>query len=70
MRQETGIKQVVNKKFWEDLIAYFLLYDTDRIENDMSNKSSIIACVFFTGVTFLPSRYLATIGRYTYRHTD
>jgi hypothetical protein len=49
-----------NNKFWEELIAYFPSYDTDRYENDASNKSSIVACV--------PSRYLATIGEYTYRH--
>jgi hypothetical protein len=47
--------------FWEELIAYFPSYDTDRIENDVSNNSSIVACVFVAAVTFLPSRYLATI---------
>jgi hypothetical protein len=45
-------------------------YDTDRIENDASNNSPIAACVFVAAVTSLPSRYLATIGGYTYRHTD
>jgi hypothetical protein len=49
-------------KFWEELIAYFPRYDTGHIENDASNSSSIVACVFVTAVTFLPSRYLATIG--------
>jgi hypothetical protein len=38
------------------------LYDTDRIENDASNSSSIVACVFLAAVTFLPSRCIATIG--------
>jgi hypothetical protein len=33
----------VNKKFWEELIAYFPWYDTNRIENDASNNSSISA---------------------------
>jgi hypothetical protein len=51
-----------NKKFWEELIAYFPCYDTYRIENEVSNSSSIVACVFVTAVTFLPSRCLATIG--------
>jgi hypothetical protein len=51
-----------NKKFWEELIAYFPWYDTGHIENDASNNSSIVACVFVTAVTFLPSRRLATIG--------
>jgi hypothetical protein len=30
------------KKFWEELIAYFTLCDTDRIENDASNNYSIL----------------------------
>jgi hypothetical protein len=42
----------------------------DRIENDTSNNSSIIACIFVAAVTFISSRFLAKIGRYTYRHTD
>jgi hypothetical protein len=50
----------VNKKFWEELIAYFPWYDTSHIENFASN-SSIVAFVFVTSVTFLPSRCLATI---------
>jgi hypothetical protein len=50
-----------NKKFWEELIAYFPWYDTDRIVNDVSNNYSIVTCVFVTAVTFLPSRFLATI---------
>jgi hypothetical protein len=68
--------------FWGELIAYFPWYDTGRIENDASNNSSIVACVFVTAVRFLPSRCLATIGEFlpshclatirgfTYRHTD
>jgi hypothetical protein len=61
----TGIiNEKENKKFWEELIAYFPWYDTDRIENGVSNKSSIVACVFVTAVTFLPSRCLATIGAF------
>jgi hypothetical protein len=50
-----------NKEFWEELIAYFPWYDTGDFENDASNNSSIVACVFVTAVTFLPSRCLATI---------
>jgi hypothetical protein len=49
---------MLNKKFWEELIAY----DTGHIENDASNNSSIFACVFVTAVTFLRSRCLVTIG--------
>jgi hypothetical protein len=33
-----------------------------HIENDSSKNSSIVACVFVSEVTFLPRRYLATIG--------
>jgi hypothetical protein len=51
-----------NKKFWKELIAYFPWCDTSHIQNDASNNSSIIACVFITSVTFLPSRCLVTIG--------
>jgi hypothetical protein len=32
-----------NKEFWEELIAYFFWYDTNRVENDMSTDSSIVA---------------------------
>jgi hypothetical protein len=53
---------IINKKFWEELIAYFPCYDKGHIENDASNNSSIVACVFVTAVTFLPNRCLATIG--------
>jgi hypothetical protein len=51
-----------NKKFCEELIAYFPWYDTGHIENDASNNSSIAA------VTFLPSRCVATIGGDTHTH--
>jgi hypothetical protein len=57
---------ILNKKFWEELIAYFPWYDMGHIENDGSNNSSIIACVFVIAVTFLPSRCLAMIGGYTH----
>jgi hypothetical protein len=49
------------KTFWEDLIAHFPWYDTDHIKNDASKNSSIVAYVFVTAETFLPSRCLATI---------
>jgi hypothetical protein len=45
--------QKSNKKLCEELIAYFPWYDTGHIENDASNNSSIVACVFVTAVTFL-----------------
>jgi hypothetical protein len=54
-----------NQKFWEELIAYFPWYDTGHIENDASNNSPIVACVFVTVVKFLPSRCLATMGKDT-----
>jgi hypothetical protein len=60
-----------NKKFLEQLIAYFSWYNTDRIENDVSNNSSIVAHVLFAAVSFfLPSRCLAKIEGYIYRHMD
>jgi hypothetical protein len=71
-----------NKKFWEEVIAYFPSYDTSHIENDASKNSSIVMCVFVTAVTFLPIRclatikgllpirFLATIGGYTHIHAD
>jgi hypothetical protein len=49
------------KKFSEELIAYFPWYAPDRTENDASDNS-IVAFVFVAAVTFLQSRYLATIG--------
>jgi hypothetical protein len=58
-----------NKKFWEELIACFPWYDMDHIEN-VSNNSSVTACLFNTTVTFLVNHCLATIREYTYRHTD
>jgi hypothetical protein len=58
----SGQSPQLNKKFWEELIAYFPVYDTGHIENDASNNSSIIGCVFVTTVKFLLSRCLATVG--------
>jgi hypothetical protein len=58
----------LNRKFREEVIAYFCWYDTDHIENDASNNSSIVACVFVTAITFLPSRCLATIGEFLQSH--
>jgi hypothetical protein len=56
-------------KFWDELIGHFPWHDTDRIEDDVSNSSSIVACVFVAAVTFLPSRCLATIrGIHIYTH--
>jgi hypothetical protein len=49
-----------NEKFWEELIAYFPWCDTVHIEDDASNNCSIVACVFITAMTFLPSLCLAT----------
>jgi hypothetical protein len=43
------VKLNYNKKIWEELIAYFPLYDTGHIENDASNNSSIVACVRYRG---------------------
>jgi hypothetical protein len=42
----------------------------DHIEKDVSKYFSSVARVFVAVVTFLPNYFLATITRYTYRHTD
>jgi hypothetical protein len=60
-QQRSVSEPIINKEFWEELIAYFPWYDTSHIENDASNNSSIVAYVFVTSVAFLPSRWLATI---------
>jgi hypothetical protein len=56
-------------KFWEELIIYFLYYETDRIENDASNntqKSKIIIlltlCELIAEGMCLHNCCLATIG--------
>jgi hypothetical protein len=47
-----------NKALWVELIAYVPWYDTDRIENETRNNSSVVAYVFVAAVSFtepLPS---------------
>jgi hypothetical protein len=51
-----------NKKFWEELIACFPWRDSNRIENDASKNSSIVACVFVAAVKFLLSRCPQMLG--------
>jgi hypothetical protein len=50
---------IVNKKFWEELTAYFPWCNTGRIENNESNNRFSVSCVFIAAVTFLTSRCLA-----------
>jgi hypothetical protein len=64
------LKYNLNKKFWEELVAYFPSYDMDRIENDVSNNSSIFWSVFVAAITFLPSSCLANHRGHTYRHKN
>jgi hypothetical protein len=52
-------KTQINKKFCEELVAYFPWYDMDRTENDVPQQF-FYCCV--SAVTFLPSRCLATMG--------
>jgi hypothetical protein len=59
-----------NNNFWEEIIAYFPRHDTVYIEKDGPNSYSIIACVFFAGVSFIPSSCLAAIGYTHNRHKD
>jgi hypothetical protein len=54
-------KSMVTRSSRKSWWPTFLWYDMDRIENDASNNSSVDASVFVAAVTFLPSRYLATI---------
>jgi hypothetical protein len=42
----------------------------DHVEKNEPKNYSIVACVFFATIAFLSSRCLATIGDYTYIHTD
>jgi hypothetical protein len=43
-------------EFWEELFSYFPSYDTERLEHDAPNNSSIVMCVFVaTGTCLLPS---------------
>jgi hypothetical protein len=58
------LQQTENKKFWEELIAYFPSSNMSIIENN----SFIFPCVFVAAVMFLPSRWLSTTGVYSYRH--
>jgi hypothetical protein len=48
----------------------FLWYYTNRIENYVSNNSSIVTFVFIAAVTFLASRFLTNVWRYIYRHSS
>jgi hypothetical protein len=60
---------ILKKKFWEKLIAYVHSYDTDGIENDTSNNSYIMECVYVAAVKFyvtvniLWQRTISRIGR-------
>jgi hypothetical protein len=66
VRRKTSVAlQNTNKKLWEELMAN----ETDHIENDVSNNSSVVAYVFVTAVTFLLSRCLPTIkGKHIQKH--
>jgi hypothetical protein len=52
----------MNKNFWEGLLFYLPLNDTDRIENDAYN-CSIVTCALFVLGTCLP------VWGYTCRYT-
>jgi hypothetical protein len=53
---------MLNKMFWEAIIACVHSYYTDRIENDASTNSSIFSCLFLPTVKSLQSRCLEMIG--------
>jgi hypothetical protein len=48
----------------------FVLLDENLIENDSSNNTSFVGCIFVVAGTCLPIHYLVTIWGYTCRHTD
>jgi hypothetical protein len=54
------VNTLANKKFWEELIAFFPSYDKERVEKDASTNFSISA-YFVSAGTCIPSRCLATI---------
>jgi hypothetical protein len=61
------------KKNWRKInssYGTFLSYGTDRIENDTSNISFIVAYLFLAAVMFLPRRCLLTIRGYNFVHRD
>jgi hypothetical protein len=61
---DAGIDELYYK-FWEELIAYFLLIQHGRHRKQCSQICSIVSCAFVTAV--LKRRCLATRGRYTSR---
>jgi hypothetical protein len=48
--------------FWEEIIVYFLQYDTNHRENEAYNNYFVVVCVLVAAETFLSSRFLATLG--------
>jgi hypothetical protein len=56
-----------NKKFWGELIACFLSYDTDQIEINLSTNSSSVASVF---VGVIIELFPNNDRGYTYRQTE
>jgi hypothetical protein len=65
---------IMNKKFWEELIAYFSSLHNEYLirygphKNTASSSSSVVACVFIATGTCLRNRCLATLCGH--RHTD
>jgi hypothetical protein len=47
--RQKGLNTKKNKEFWEELIAYFPLYDAGHIENNAFNNSSIVLCICYRG---------------------
>jgi hypothetical protein len=45
------ISILLNKKFWEEVIAFFPSYNTDHIENSLSNNPYIAECIFVVAAT-------------------
>jgi hypothetical protein len=65
--KKNKLEKIYNKNFWEELIAYFYWNNADRIENDESNGSFILTCIFVAAVKFVLSRCLVRMRE---THTD
>jgi L-cystine uptake protein TcyP (sodium:dicarboxylate symporter family) len=71
--REEGIKRKKYIMIKKEILArsnHLLSLIQHSIENNVSNNSSIIACVLFAMVLGLPSLCLTTTAGDTYRHTE
>jgi hypothetical protein len=60
----------LKKKFWVEEIAYCPMRHVPARKRRVKQFFYCNMCIRYRGNVFLPSRCLAAIGLYTYRHTD